>query len=64
VRRAVRGVLLVLLMGAYVLFSFTLLLALGLTLVFHGASPAVFVGFLVVWLVPTFLLSRMWLRHR
>jgi hypothetical protein len=64
VRRAVRGVLLVLLVGAYVLCSFTLLLALGLTLLIHGASTAVLVGFLVVWLVPTFLLSRMWLRHR
>jgi len=66
VQKAVRGALLVLLTGAYLLFSFALLFVLGLTLLIHGASGSILVGFLVVWLVPTFLLSRLWLRkpHR
>jgi hypothetical protein len=63
-RAALRGVLLVVLTGAYVLFSFALLLVLGLTLLVHGASVSMLVGFLVVWLVPTWLLSRLWLRGR
>lgn len=63
VHKAVRGVLLVLLTGAYLLFSFALLFVLGLTLLIHGASGSILVGFLVVWLVPTFLLSRLWLRR-
>jgi DUF1707 SHOCT-like domain len=64
VRTAVRGALLVLFTGAYLLFSLALLFVLGLTLLIHGASASVVVVFLVVWLVPTFLLSRLWLRHR
>jgi Flp pilus assembly protein TadB len=66
VQKAVRGALLVLLTGAYLLFSFALLFVLGLTLLIHGVSGSILVGFLVVWLVPTFLLSRLWLRkpHR
>jgi O-antigen/teichoic acid export membrane protein len=54
----------VLFTGAYLLFSLALLFVLGLTLLIHGASASIVVGFLVVWLVPTFLLSRLWLRHR
>jgi pilus assembly protein TadC len=61
-QKAVRGALLVLLTGLYLLFSLVLLFVLGLTLLIHGASASVFVGFLVVWLVPTFLLSRLWRR--
>jgi Domain of unknown function (DUF1707) len=61
---AVRGALLVLFTGAYLLFSLALLFVLGLTLLIHGASASIVVGFLVVWLVPTFLLSRLWLRDR
>jgi hypothetical protein len=63
-RAALRGALLVFLTGVYVLFSFSLLLVLGLTLLVHGASIAVLIGFLVVWLIPTWLLSRLWLRGR
>ncbi len=63
-RAALRGVLLVILTGAYVVFSFSLLLVLGLTLLISGASASVLVGFLLVWLVPTWLLSRLWLRAR
>jgi DUF1707 SHOCT-like domain len=64
VRTAVRAALLVLFTGAYLLFSLALLFVLGLTLLIHGASASIVVGCLVVWLVPTFLLSRLWLRHR
>ena len=60
VRAAVRGALLVVLTGAYVLFSFALALVLGLTLLLGGGSGAVLLGFLLVWLVPTYLLTRAW----
>ena len=57
-----RGVALVACTGAWLVFSFVLLLLFGLTLVVHGLSGTGFAGFLVVWLVPTFLLSRLWRR--
>jgi hypothetical protein len=59
---AVRGVLLAVLTAAYVLFSLLLLLVLSVTLLVHGASAVTLVAFLVVWLVPTYLVSRLW--HR
>ena len=62
VQAAVRGAVLVVLTSAYVLFSFALLLVLGLTLLVEGGSNAVLLGFLLVWLVPTYLLSRAWRR--
>jgi hypothetical protein len=55
-----RGAALVLFTGAWLLFSFVLLVVFGLAILIHGASTAELVGFLVVWLVPTFLLSRLW----
>ena len=61
-RSAARGMVLVIFTGAYLAFSFTLLLVLGLTLVLDGASVPALAAFLVVWLVPTYLLSRLW--HR
>lgn len=57
---AVRGALLVLFTGAYLVFSVALLLALLVTLAVDGASGATLIGFLVVWLVPTYLLFRVW----
>ena len=45
---AVRGAVLVVLTGAYVLFSFALLLVFGLTLLVEGASGSVLLGFLLV----------------
>jgi thiosulfate reductase cytochrome b subunit len=48
--------------GAYVAFSFLLLFALGLTLLVHGASGAVLIAFLIVWVVPTYLVARLWRR--
>ena len=62
VQTAVRGVALVVLSGAWLLFSFVLLVVLGLTLLIHGASLTLLAGALVVWLVPTYCLSRLW--HR
>ena len=58
-----RAAVLVLLTGAYLVFSVLLLLVLALTLLFQGASDATLVGFLVVWLVPTYLLTRLWHRR-
>jgi Flp pilus assembly protein TadB len=59
---AIRGALLVMLTGAYLVFCLLLLGVLSLILVVHGASVAALVALLVVWLVPTYLLSRMWRR--
>lgn len=59
-RTALRGAALVICTGAYLVFCFTLLLVLGLMLLLHGASETALAGFLVVWLVPTYLLTRLW----
>ena len=64
---AVRGAVLVVFTGAYLMFSFVLLLVLAVTVLVQGASALALVGFLLVWLVPTFLLYRLWhgrLPHR
>jgi Flp pilus assembly protein TadB len=58
-----RGAALVLFTGAYLLFSFALLLVFALTLLLHGASTTAAVAFLVTWLVPTYLLFRLWYRR-
>jgi uncharacterized membrane protein len=50
---------LVVVTGAYVLFSLVLLGALALTLLIHGVSLAAFVVVLLVWLVPTVWISRL-----
>jgi Flp pilus assembly protein TadB len=57
-----RGAALVMFTGAWLLFSFVLLAVFALTLLIHGVGAVALVGFLVVWLVPTYLLSRMWRR--
>ena len=57
-----RRAMLVVLSGAYVVFTFTLLLLLGLVALIQGTSTTELVVFLIVWLVPTFLLSRLWRR--
>jgi len=59
---ALRGAILFVLTAAYVIFSFTLALALALTLVFNGASATTLFGFLIAWLIPTYLLTRLWRR--
>jgi len=63
-RSLARGAALVVATGAYLLFSLALLLVLTVTLLVGGASGSVLVGFLVVWLVPTYLLFRVWHRPR
>ena len=60
VHTVARGALVVALTGAWLLFSFTLFIFFGLTLLFQGASGAALLGFLLVWLVPTYLLARLW----
>lgn len=62
VQSVARGAMLVVFTGAYLMFSFVLLLAFVLTLALSGASGTVLAGFLLVWLVPTYLLSRLWRR--
>jgi Flp pilus assembly protein TadB len=63
VQTAMRAALLVIFTGAYLLFCMFLLLVLALTLLFDGASDATLVGILVVWLIPTYLLTRLWHRR-
>lgn len=57
---ALRVTALVVFTGAYVVFSLSLLFVLGLTILFQGASDPTLLAFLVVWLVPTYLVSRLW----
>jgi Domain of unknown function (DUF1707) len=57
-----RGAILVVLSGAYLVFTFTLLLLLGLVALIQGSSTTQLLVFLIVWLVPTYLLSRLWRR--
>jgi hypothetical protein len=55
--------MLVVFTGAYLMFSFTLLLVLAVTVLVQGASASALLGFLLVWLVPTLLLYRLWHRR-
>ncbi len=52
--------MLVVFTGAWLMFSLVLVLVLGLTALIHGASAPELAAFLLVWLVPTYLLSRLW----
>jgi hypothetical protein len=61
-RSVVRGAAVVLLTGAWLVFSCVLVVALALTVLIHGASAVELAAFLVVWLVPTLMLSRLWRR--
>jgi len=56
---AVRDVVLVVVSGAYVVFSLVLALALGLTVLLHGVSTSAFLAIALVWLVPTYLFVRL-----
>ena len=62
VQVAARGAMLFLFTSIYVVFTCTLLLIFALTMLFHGATGTNLLAFLVVWLVPTFLLTRLWRR--
>jgi hypothetical protein len=59
-----RAVTLVVFTGAWLMFSFMLLAVLGITLIVRGATAVELLAFLIVWLVPTYLLSRIWRRPR
>jgi hypothetical protein len=59
-----RGAALVLFTLAWLFFSFTLLVVFSLVALIHGASTVELAGFLLVWLVPTLMLSRLWRRGR
>ena len=63
-RTAVRGAVLFAATCAYVVFSLTLALVLVLTVVLHGATASVLLVFLAVWVIPSYLVSRMWRRVR
>jgi hypothetical protein len=54
---SIREVVLVVVTGAYVVFTLALALVLGVALLL-GASAATFVVFALVWLVPTYLYMR------
>jgi hypothetical protein len=49
--------------GAYLAFSLSLLVVLGMTVLIHGASNSELLVFLLVWLVPTYLVMRLWHRR-
>jgi hypothetical protein len=63
-RYALRGAMVVAFTGVYLIFSLLLALVLGVTLLVHGASSTALIGFLVVWLIPTYLWSRLIRRGR
>jgi len=56
---AVRDLVLVVVSGAYVVFSLVLALVLGLTVLLHGVSMSAIVTIAIVWLVPTCLFARL-----
>ncbi len=57
-----RGVALVVFTGAWLLFSFVLLLLFGLMLLIHGTSAVELAAFLLAWAIPTFFVARLWRR--
>jgi hypothetical protein len=62
VQVAARGAMLLFFTSVYVIFTCTLLLIFALTMLFNGATGTTLLAFLVVWLVPTYLLTRLWRR--
>jgi hypothetical protein len=62
VQVAARGAMLLFFTTVYVIFTCTLLLIFALTMLFNGATGTTLLAFLVVWLVPTYLLTRLWRR--
>jgi hypothetical protein len=59
-----RGLMLVLFTGAWLVFSFVLLIVFALAIVIHGATGLELASFLLVWLIPTYFLSRVWRPRR
>ena len=62
-RSAVGDVVLVVVRGAYVVFSLVLALVLGLTVLLHGVSTSAFLTIAFVWVVPTYLFARLQRRN-
>lgn len=62
-RSLLRGAVVFVFTAAYLVFSLALLLVFAAVVLIHGASASALVGFLVVWLVPTYLLVRLWHRR-
>jgi hypothetical protein len=58
-RDSVRDLVLLVVTGAYVVFSLVLLFTVALTLLIHGLSLSVFVVVALVWLVPTLWVRRL-----
>ena len=61
-RSVVRGLVLAAMTAAYLLFTLVLVVVVPLVLLIHGATGRELLALLVVWLVPTYLLSRLWRR--
>ena len=61
-RSVVRGLVLAAMTAAYLLFTLVLVVVVPLVLLIHGATGGELLALLVVWLVPTYLLSRLWRR--
>ena len=59
---AARGAMLLFFTSVYVIFTCMLLLIFALTMLFNGATGVTLLAFLLVWLVPTYLLTRLWRR--
>jgi hypothetical protein len=62
-RTVARGAVLALATLGYVMFSFAFLVVFGLVLLIQDPSNAELAAFLAVWLVPTWVLMRMWRRR-
>lgn len=58
-----RAAMLVVFTGAYLVFCLALLLVLGVTLAVQGLSGGALAVLFLVWLVPTYLLTRLWHRR-
>ena len=61
-RSVVRGLVLAAMTAAYLLFTLVLVVVVPLVLLVHGATGGELLALLAVWLVPTYLLSRLWRR--
>ena len=59
---AARGILVLALTAVYLLFTLVLVVVVPLVLLIRGVSASELVALLVIWLVPTYLVSRLWFR--
>ena len=61
-RAVARGAMLIFFTWLYVVFSLVLLLGFARPPLFKDVTATTLVGFLLVWMIPTYLLSRLWRR--